>query len=113
MRSPRNDVKEQKGDWKEIEEEQERAEYHSRKQGYWVGADKAGMPVRSGLARWLLSRIGIVLALILLGPKIAVAQTGDRFWGYTFAAPAFFSDSVAIPTSFGPVQSDAENVRRE
>ena len=50
----------------------------------------------------MFGRIVIVLTSILLGPKLAVAQTADRFWGYTFAAPAFFFDSVAIPTSFEP-----------
>ena len=101
LRAPRHGVIEQQRDRKEVEEEEKRAEDHPRKQGYWVGADKAGMPVRSGPARWLFCRIGIVLALILLGPKIAVAQTGDRFWGYTSPRPP----SSSIPWQSRPASS--------
>ena len=49
-----------------------------------------------------LVRGACVFVLILLAPKIAFAQTGGRLWGYVFAAPAVFSESVAIPTTFVP-----------
>jgi hypothetical protein len=44
----------------------------------------------------------LALALVSVGPQVASAQAGDRLWGYAFAGPAIFSDSVAIPTSFEP-----------
>jgi hypothetical protein len=61
------------------------------------------MPVRDGPThRRPLGPTAFALALLLLGPKLAFAQTGERLWGYVFAAPAFFSDSVAIPITFEP-----------
>jgi hypothetical protein len=63
----------------------------------------------TGMAQWnqptrqqLLVRVALAAVIALVAPATAAAQSEANLWGYAFASPVMFYDSVAITTSFEP-----------